>query len=100
MALVLRNEKATSVIFEKIGTYIKYISAMAKKILKIRLKTPTTEQFLEVLDKTITPGRKWPSRKYRNPQNHFRIKENWIEDNKIKKEYLEKLKKSQRRIKP
>jgi len=53
LALVLRNETVTSVIFEKIGTTIKYISH-GEETFQDTIEDAQTEEFLDVLDKAIT----------------------------------------------
>jgi hypothetical protein len=93
LALVLRNEKATSVIFEKIGTTIKYISH-GEETFKNTVEDAETEEFLDVLDKTITQAESALPENIETHKTIFGLKESWIEDNKIKKEYLEKLKKA------
>lgn len=93
LALVLRNEKATSVIFEKIGTTIKYISH-GEEEFKNTVEDAETEEFLDVLDKTITQAEGALPENIETHKTIFGLKESWIENNKIKKEYLEKLKKA------
>jgi hypothetical protein len=93
LALVLRNEKATSIIFEKIGTTIKYISH-GEEEFKNTVEDAETEEFLDVLDKTITQAEEALPESIETHKTIFGLKESWIEDNKIKKEYLEKLKKA------
>jgi len=93
LALVLRNEKATSVIFEKIGTTIKYISH-GEEEFQNTVEDAETEEFLDVLDKTITQAEEALPESIETHKTIFGLKESWVEDNKIKKEYLEKLKKA------
>jgi hypothetical protein len=93
LALVLRNEKATSVIFEKIGTTIKYISH-GEEEFQNTIEDAETEKFLEVLDKTITQAESSLPESIETHKTIFGLKESWVEDNKIKKDYLEKLKKA------
>ncbi len=93
LALVLRNEKASAVIFEKIGSTIKYISH-GEEEFKNTVEDAETEEFLEVLDKTITQAESALPENIETHKTIFGLKESWIENNKIKKEYLEKLKKA------
>jgi hypothetical protein len=93
LALVLRNEKATSVIFEKIGPTIKYISHGEEEFINT-VEDAETEEFLEVLDKVITSAESALPENIETHKTIFGLKESWIENNKIKKEYLEKLKKA------
>jgi hypothetical protein len=93
LALILRNERATSVLFSKNGTTIKYLGH-GEADFENTIEDATTEQFLEVLDKSITQAETVLPDNIETRKTIFGLKENWIEDNKIKKEYLEKLKKA------
>jgi len=84
LALVLRNEKVTSVIFEKIGTTIKYISH-GEEEFKNTVEDAETEEFLDVLDKVITTAESALPESIETHKTIFGLKESWIEDNKIKK---------------
>jgi len=92
MALVLRNERATSILFAKSGNVIKYLGH-GEEDFDNTIEDATTEQFLEVLDKSISQAENVLPDNVESHKTIFGLKENWIEDNKIKKEYLEKLKK-------
>jgi len=93
MALVLRNERATSILFAKSGNVIKYLGH-GEEDFDNTIEDATTEQFLEVLDKSISQAENVLPDNVESHKTIFGLKENWIEDNKIKKEYLEKLKKA------
>ncbi|MEK7159948.1 MAG: baseplate J/gp47 family protein [Patescibacteria group bacterium] len=93
LALVLRNEKVTSVIFEKIGNAIKYISH-DEEYFKNTIEDAESEEFLDTLDKVITSAETALPESVETKKTIFGLKENWVEDGKIKKEYLEKLKKA------
>lgn len=93
LALILQNEKVTSVIFEKIGTAIKYISHSEEEF-KNTIEDAESEEFLNVLDKAITTAEASLPQNVETHKTLFGLKENWIEDGKIKKEYLDKLKKA------
>lgn len=93
LALVLRNEKVTSVIFEKIGNTIKYVSH-DEEYFKNTIEDAETEEFLDTLDKVITSAETALPESVETKKTIFGLKENWVEDGKIKKEYLEKLKKA------
>lgn len=93
LALVLRNERATSVLFSKNGNTIKYLGH-GEADFENTIEDSTTEQFLEVLDKSITQAETVLPDNVETRKTIFGLKESWIEDNKIKKEYLEKLKKA------
>ena len=53
LALVLRHEKASALIFEKIGTAIKPIG-QDEEYFKDSVETATTEELLTTLDKIIS----------------------------------------------
>lgn len=53
LALVLRHEKASALIFEKIGTAIKPIGS-DEAYFKDSVETATTEELLTTLDKIIS----------------------------------------------
>lgn len=93
LALVLRNEKVTSVIFEKIGNTIKYVSHDEEEF-KNTIEDAETEEFLDTLDKVITSAETSLPENVETKKTIFGLKESWVEDGKIKKEYLEKLKKA------
>lgn len=93
LALILQNEKVTSIIFEKIGSAIKYISHDEEEF-KNTIEDAESEEFLTVLDKVITSAETSLPSNIETHKTLFGLKENWIEDGKIKKEYLEKLKKA------
>lgn len=93
LALVLKNEKIISVIFEKIGNAIKYISH-DEEYFKNTIEDAETEEFLDTLDKVITSSETALPENVEAKKTIFGLKENWVEEGKIKKEYLEKLKKA------
>ena len=93
LALVLRNEKATSVIFEKEGQTIRYISS-DEEYFKNTIEDAETEEFLDVLDKVITTAETALPEEIETHKTLFGLKDSWIADDKIKKEYLDKLKKA------
>src|ERR1035437_561541 len=93
LALVLRNERATSVLFSKSGGTIKYLGH-GEEDFPNTIEDATTEQFIEVLDKSITQAETVLPDNIETHKTIFGLKDGWIENNKIKKEYLEKLKKA------
>jgi hypothetical protein len=93
LALILRNERATSVLFSKAGNTIKYLGHGEEDFANT-IEDATTEQFLEVLDKSITQAETVLPDNIESHKTIFGLKDSWIENNKIKKEYLEKLKKA------
>lgn len=93
LALILSQEKVTSVIFEKVGDSIKFISKDEENFNNT-IEDADTEHFLATLDKVITTAEASLPSNVETHKTIFGLKENWIMDNKIKKEYLEKLKKA------
>jgi len=93
LALVLQNEKAISVVFEKQGEIIKYISS-DEEYFENTVEDSTTNEFLDVLDKVITTAETALPNNIETHKTLFGLKDSWIEEDKIKKEYLEKLKKA------
>lgn len=93
LGLVLGNEKATSVIFEKIGNTIKFV-ASDEEYFKNTIEDATTEEFLDTLDKVITSAETSLPDNVETKKTLFGVKDSWIEEGKLKKEYLEKLKKA------
>jgi hypothetical protein len=93
LALVLRNERVTSVLFSKSGGTIKYLGH-GEEDFQNTIEDATTEQFIEILDKSITQAETVLPDNVETHKTIFGLKDSWIENNKIKKEYLEKLKKA------
>jgi len=93
LGLILRNEIVTSVIFEKIGNTIKYIGHDREEF-DTTIEDQDSESFLNTLDKVITKGEAILPENIETHKTIFALKDNWVEDNRIKKEYLEKLKKA------
>jgi len=93
LSLILRNEKAKAVIFEKIGNSLKYVND-AEEEFDNTIEDASTEEFLNVLDKIITTAESALPQNIETHKTLFALKQSWVEDSKIKKEYLEKLKKA------
>ncbi len=92
LVLVLRHNKANAVIFEESGGTVKIIN-QASENFQDSIETATDEQLLNVVDKTISKAESVLPGNVETQKTIFGLKENWIEDSKIKKEYLGKLKK-------
>ena len=93
LSLILRNEKAKAVVFEKIGNTIKYVNE-AEEEFENTIEDASTEEFLNVLDKAITGAESALPQNIETHKTLFALKQSWVEDSKIKKDYLEKLKKT------
>lgn len=92
LALILRNEKAGALIFEKVGNSIKPVGQDEEYFDKT-VEEATPEELLTTLDKIISKAEESLPPSIETKKTIFGLKDNWIEDNKIKKEYLDKLKK-------
>ncbi len=93
LALVLRNEKAVAVILEQQERNLKIISEHQEEFPD-SVENASTEDFLNTLDKAISGAEEALPDNIETQKAIFGLKGSWIEDNKIKKEYLDKLKKA------
>ncbi len=92
LVLILRHNKASAVIFEESAGTVKVINQVSESFKDSIEKAPD-EELLTVLDKAISKAESVLPDNIETQKTIFGLKENWIEDNKIKKEYLGKLKK-------
>jgi hypothetical protein len=93
LALILRNEKANAVILEQIERKLRIVSEFEESF-EDSIETATTEDFLNVLDKAISKAEEALPSNVKMEKTIFGLKASWVSDNKIKKEYLDKLKKA------
>lgn len=93
LSLILRNEKATAVVFEKSGNDIKFIGKGERSFTNT-IDNATSEEFLDTLDKAISEAESVLPPNIESHKTLFALKTSWVEDNKIKKEYLDLLKKA------
>lgn len=93
LVLILRNEKAKAVIFEELLGKIKVVGQHQENF-KNAIENASEEEFLQVLDKTISSAEEPLPENIETQKTIFGVKEDWVEDNKIKKQYLLKLKKA------
>jgi len=92
LALLLRDEKAVAIIIEEVQGTVKVIGRHEEK-LPSPLENFEYEELLSVLDKTISSAEETLPSSIETENTVFGVKETWVEDKKIKKEYLIKLKK-------
>ncbi|MBI4080257.1 MAG: baseplate J/gp47 family protein [Candidatus Levybacteria bacterium] len=92
LALLLRDEKATAVIIEQINDKIKVFSRH-EEYFSTSIENATEQEWLETLDKTIGKAEERLPPDVKTHKTVFGVKENWVEEKKIKKDYLLKLKK-------
>lgn len=90
LSLLLREEKITAAIFEESTGKAHVISKHEEQI--DNLETIPYEQFLELLDKIISIAESNLPETIEVQKTIFGVKENWVEGEKIKKEYLLRLK--------
>ncbi len=91
LALILRNEKANAVILEQIADKLR-IAAEHEEPFEDSIEMATTEDFLNVLDKAISGAEEDLPANVETEKTIFGLKGSWIQDNKIKQQYLDKLK--------
>lgn len=92
LALLLRDEKVSAVIFEEINGKIKIIGEH-HEYFSDSVDNVNIDEFIEALDKTISSAENALPSNIETQKTIFGLKENWIEEAHIKKEYLAKLKK-------
>ncbi len=92
LALVLRNEQVNAVIFEELAGKIQVVGKQ-KEYFKNSIEEVPIEELLEVLDKAISTAEQSLPNQTDTIKTIFGVKKSWVEENKIKKDYLLKLKK-------
>ena len=92
LALLLRDEKAIALVLEEIEGQIKFIGR-AEQTLTQAIEDIPYEELLAILDKTISQAEETLPPQVQTENTILGVKESWVEDKKIKKEYLTKLKK-------
>jgi hypothetical protein len=92
LALLLRDEKIVAVILGETDGALKIIGRQ-EAFLDASIDTIDHEVLLEVLDKTISKAEETLPPNVETEKTVFGVKDSWVEDKKIKKEYLARLKK-------
>src|SRR3989338_586506 len=92
LTLTLRNERATAVVFEKTSGRVKVVGK-GEKEFKRTIEEEDEEDLLKALDVAISDAESSLPDNVESHKTIFGIKGNWVEEGKIKKEYLGKLKK-------
>ncbi|MEK7451084.1 MAG: baseplate J/gp47 family protein, partial [Patescibacteria group bacterium] len=92
LALVLENEKVNAVIFEEIEGKIKIVGN-EEKYFNDSIEKISPEEMLDALDKAISQAEQSLPNNTQALKTIFGVKEDWVENNRIKKDYLLKLKK-------
>lgn len=93
LALLLRDEKVTAVIFEEINGKI-HVVGHHQAYFSDSIETASVDELLDVLDKAISTADGSLVKETETQKTIFGVKENWVEDAKLKKDYLGKLKKA------
>src|SRR5581483_9691085 len=93
LALLLREEKVTAVIFEEAEGKIKPL-AKHEESFKESVEAASEDEFLDTLDKAISIAEQNLPKSIETQKTIFGLKETWVEDAKIKRDYLSKLKKA------
>lgn len=92
LALVLRNEKANAFFFEESEGKV-IVLGKHSEYFENSIEQASSDELLDVLDKAISTAEQSIPENRETIKTIFGVKGAWVEDNKIKKEYLIKLKK-------
>jgi len=92
LVLVLRSEKVNAVIFEEEMGKVSVIG-LQEEYFDNSIEEAPQDELLDVIDKAISQAESSLPPNIETQKTVFGIKEKWAENNKIKKEYLLKLKK-------
>lgn len=92
LALILREDKVNAVLFEELLGKVKILS-QDEAYFKESIEDASDEEFLSVIDKTVSVVEEILPFQIETHQTVFGLKENWTNGASIKKEYLLKLKK-------
>jgi hypothetical protein len=92
LAFILRHEKTIAVIFEQFGAEAKVVGEGEAYFTK-NIEDASFEELLTVADKAISKAEEGVPEDAQSLQTLFGLKESWIEEDRIKKIYLERLKK-------
>lgn len=92
LALLLREEKVNAVIFEEnLGKV--HVVGNHHEYFETSIEDASVEEFLEVLDKAISQAENSLPPNVETQKTVFGVKDTWVENAKIKREYLITLKK-------
>jgi hypothetical protein len=92
LSLILRDEKASAVIFEEKEGRINVVGEHAENF-KTSLDDSTEEELLDTLDKTVSTAERSLPPGVESHKTIFGVKDSWTEDGRIKQDILLKLKK-------
>jgi len=92
LSLLLRDEKATAVIIEESLGRVKIISKH-EEYFATPIEDASEEEWLDIIDKTISRAEEVLPPNIETQKTVFGVKDSWVEEKRIKKDYLLKLKK-------
>ncbi len=92
LSLILRDEKTTAVVFEELEGKINVVGEH-EELFKTSLEDSTEEELLTTIDKAVSEAERSLPPDVESQKTIFGVKDSWIEEGKIKKDYLAKLKK-------
>lgn len=92
LSLIFRSDRIEAFIFEKIGDEMRVVSSQQENF-EDSLDNAKYEEILEITDRVISQGEDEANIKGEIEKTIFGLKESWVEDNKIKRENLDILKK-------
>lgn len=97
LALVLQDEKVNSFIFEKFEQKIS-ILGKSEEVLETPVDDLSYEELLDACDKVVSAAEEQTQKDLGTLRTIFGLKQNWVAENKIKKEYIDKLQKVSREL--
>src|SRR3989344_6863275 len=92
LAILIRDEKVTAVIFEELSGKVRVVGKNESYLPTI-FEEASIEEWLEAFDKAISGAEETIPENVETQKTIFGVKETWVEESKIKKEYLLRLKK-------
>src|SRR3989344_7927677 len=92
LSLVLRDEKASAVVFQEVQGRVNVVGEHNEDF-KSSIEDATEEELLNVLDRAVSIAEKSLPEGEESQKTIFGVKESWVEEGRIKKDYLTKLKK-------
>ncbi len=92
LSLVLRDEKASAVVFQEIDGKINVVGEHVVNF-KTSVEDASEEELLDAIDKAVSTAEKNLPPDMESHKTIFGVKQDWIIDGKIKPAYLTKLKK-------
>ncbi len=92
LALLLRDERVSAVVIEEFAGKIKVVGKH-DEYFDTNLEEAPIDEWLDILDKTISRAEETLPADVETHKTVFGVKEEWVDEKKIKKAYLARLKK-------